>query len=379
MRKGIGLAVIGGAGLVFVMATNAADAPAPSSSSTHPPKNLQKVGDHWTPWSPPEAKTEDYLIQKGDTLWDLGQQWLNDPYLWPQIWEANRYILDSHWIYPGDPLVRPGQPTVVPSEGPPPGDATGAQSAVETPAGEPVATGTGQGEPEVLDRSRITPVADETDLRCADYIDANHQYSTTWVAGREIERIGVAEGDVIYLNRGRSQGIQAGMDLAVIRDRRGLQHPATEDYLGQIIHRLGRARVLCAQENTATAVLVETCEPVHDSDEIVPWVDGSVPAIFATPPFDRCQEPSGGRQGYVVSIKDDVDAGGTGHIVHADLGASSGVKAGDFLTIYRDRGELPRLLIGQALVLTVESGTCTAKVTRSVREFGVGDRVEVVQ
>jgi hypothetical protein len=199
------------------------------------------------------------------------------------------------------------------------------------------------------------------------------------VAGREFERIGVAEGDVIYLNRGRAQGIQAGMDFAVIRDRRGVVHPVTEGDLGRIIHRLGRARVLCAQENTATAVLVETCEPVHDSDEVVPWVDASVPAVFATPPFDRCLEPSGGRQGYVVSIKDDVDAGGTGHILHADLGAGSGIQPGDFLTIYRDRGELPRTVIGQALVLTVESGTCTAKVTKTVREFGVGDRVEVVQ
>ena len=30
---------------------------------------------------------------------------LGDPYLWPQIWERNQYVLDAHWIYPGDPLV----------------------------------------------------------------------------------------------------------------------------------------------------------------------------------------------------------------------------------------------------------------------------------
>ena len=87
---------------------------------TTPPKNLKKVGDHWTPWDPPAPGPDAYIIQKGDTLWDLAGKWFEDPFLWPQIWDENRYILDSHWIYPGDPLVVPGRPTVVPAEGVPP-------------------------------------------------------------------------------------------------------------------------------------------------------------------------------------------------------------------------------------------------------------------
>ena len=90
-----------------------------AQSSTRPPTNLKLVGDHWTPWDPPPAGPDAYIIQKGDTLWDLSEQWLGDPFLWPQIWDENRYILDSHWIYPGDPLVIPGRPTVVPPGGPP--------------------------------------------------------------------------------------------------------------------------------------------------------------------------------------------------------------------------------------------------------------------
>ena len=89
-----------------------------SESSHRPPQNLKKVGDHWTPWDPPPAGPDAYIIQKDDTLWDLAEEWLGDPFLWPQIWDENRYILDSHWIYPGDPLVIPGKPTVVPDGGP---------------------------------------------------------------------------------------------------------------------------------------------------------------------------------------------------------------------------------------------------------------------
>jgi hypothetical protein len=46
-----------------------------------------------------------HTIVKGDTLWDLAAHYLGDPFLWPQIWERNPYIKDSHWIYPGDPVV----------------------------------------------------------------------------------------------------------------------------------------------------------------------------------------------------------------------------------------------------------------------------------
>ena len=88
-------------------------------SSTRPPA-VKQVGEHWSAWDPPPAGPDAYIIQKGDTLWAVAERWLGDPFLWPQVWDENRYVLDSHWIYPGDPLVIPGRPTVVPEEGPPP-------------------------------------------------------------------------------------------------------------------------------------------------------------------------------------------------------------------------------------------------------------------
>lgn len=345
-----------------------------SSSSSRPPRNLKKVGDHWTPWDPPEPGPGAYIIQKGDTLWDLAQQWLGNPFLWPQIWDLNRYILDSHWIYPGDPLMVPGQPTVVPPEGPPPGAAPGEEAAVPpVPFSPPAAE-----KRPAISPVRLFPLATEQEVRCAGYIDPDHVSSELWVAGREFERYGVATGDVIYLNQGRNQGIEAGMDLAVLRKTYDIAHPATDETMGNMMRRLGKARVLCAQENTATAVIEQACDDIGDNDELVPWTELPVPAVSTMPPMDRCIEPSGGAQGYVVATKDDVRVAATGQIIHTDLGAGT-VRPGDFLTVYRDNAELPRLLIGQALILTVEPGSSTAKVTRSVRELGIGDRVEVVR
>src|SRR5262245_1930879 len=99
----------------------AKDAPkATYDPHSRPPKNLHQMPDgHWTPWDPPAVPegAKVHSVVKGDTLWGLSQQYLNNPYLWPQIWDQNRYVLDSHWIYPGDAIVIPS-PEVVPAEPP---------------------------------------------------------------------------------------------------------------------------------------------------------------------------------------------------------------------------------------------------------------------
>jgi hypothetical protein len=50
-----------------------------------------------------------YVVKKGDTLWDLSDEFLKDPFLWPDLWQVNPHIVDPHWIYPGDSLCIPGQ------------------------------------------------------------------------------------------------------------------------------------------------------------------------------------------------------------------------------------------------------------------------------
>ncbi len=49
-----------------------------------------------------------YRVQKGDTLWDLSEEYLRDPFSWPDLWKVNPHIEDAHWIYPGDSICFPG-------------------------------------------------------------------------------------------------------------------------------------------------------------------------------------------------------------------------------------------------------------------------------
>ena len=56
---------------------------------------------------------DQYIVKRGDTLWDIATIFLAKPWHWPAIWQVNAQIENPHLIYPGDQLslvYRAGKP-----------------------------------------------------------------------------------------------------------------------------------------------------------------------------------------------------------------------------------------------------------------------------
>ncbi|HMH67352.1 MAG TPA: LysM domain-containing protein [Pinirhizobacter sp.] len=51
-----------------------------------------------------DGHPDTYTVRRGDTLWAISAKFLQKPWLWPEIWQANPQVRNPHLIYPGDVL-----------------------------------------------------------------------------------------------------------------------------------------------------------------------------------------------------------------------------------------------------------------------------------
>ncbi len=53
-----------------------------------------------------ENPPDRYVVEKGDTLWDISARFLQNPWRWPDVWGINKEdIKNPHLIYPGDVII----------------------------------------------------------------------------------------------------------------------------------------------------------------------------------------------------------------------------------------------------------------------------------
>ncbi len=319
-----------------------------------------------------------HIVEKGDTLWDLAGRYLGNPFLWPQIWEANKYIPDAHWIYPGDPVV------IVPIE-PVTEEKIASETEAETAEEEMEDTGPADTAPE----KPTYPIALDFDLYCSGFITRDLKKLPVRIIGNEEnkDKVGLATNDVVYLNQGEAEGISPGDEFSIVHEVRAINHPINLKPLGDYVVQTGRLKVVATQEHTSTAQITYACDRTLVEDSLVVFEPREVPVFTEMPPVDRYSVESGNAKGYVVFAKDDLTTLGEGHEIQIDLGAKDGITVGSRLVLYRyqttsyekvgiDR-DLPRKVLGELIVFNVQDSTATGRIIESFNYIEVGDRVEV--
>jgi len=367
-------------------------------AADRPPAQLHLVGDHWTAWNPPTTFPEGaqiHTVVAGDTLWDLAGKYLGNPYLWPQIWEKNQYVLDAHWIYPGDPLV-------VGIE------VAGAEEAGATmaEAGEEGEGSEGEGEDAAADVGRgranvPVPLGSESDIYCTGFVGPLDEGFGWSIVGSEHDVLApdlnvhttargvygdvgavkykLALGDVVYLDGGRAAGLSPGLVLEAIEAGRKLRHPVTHEVVGRVYDRRGRVRVLSVQQDGAIAEIVQSCDGMRVGSvlrafepEPVPLARRTVLRSVNDPTLEDLSEAP-----VILTGAVDLIALGQDHVVYIDRGADDDVLPGDLFTIYRlNREGRPPVVLGELAVLSAQGHSAVAKILESRFPIYAGDRLE---
>jgi hypothetical protein len=86
---------------VSTASTTQSQSAVPSSRTAAYEPVLERINE---PAPLAEGHPNEYVVQVGDTLWDIAATFLRDPWFWPEIWYVNPDIENPHLIYPGDVL-----------------------------------------------------------------------------------------------------------------------------------------------------------------------------------------------------------------------------------------------------------------------------------
>ena len=362
--------------------------------TSRPPKNLHKVGDHWTAYNPPDPSTypanaRTHTIVSGDTLWALAQTYYGNAYLWPQLWENNTWITDAHWIYPGDVLLVGGEGTQAGMAG----DTSGSS---QLTGGE----STTQAEQEQTDPSAIiavearrevgpVPLAYEADLYCYGYIGHPDEPMPNWVEGFEDVEVryqpglkqvsGASEGDLIFIKGGASTGLVAGETYMAIAPGDLIEHPRTGDLIGRHYNYQGQIKILCTEEGRSRAIITQSCREILIGTRLKPMPQLPIPIARIPDLPEFCDVPTGRAAGYIIDSLDWDEALGEGNLVQFNLGSDDMIQPGDFLVVYRDSpiAGQPRQILGEIGILTTERRTATGRIVQMRRSMTIGDQVEM--
>lgn len=232
------------------------------------------------------------------------------------------------------------------------------------------------------------------------------------------------ENDIVYINKGASQGVKVGDVFSVIRqveDPYGIEWTKWQDAIlkkmGTVWDDEGRVRVIAVRSNTSIAQIEHSCDMLQRGDILLPFTERPAPPLKSEDTFDRFAPANGKPMAMIITGKGFQAAVGREDIVYVNLGNGQGVKVGDYFRIFRftgtqhetvyqdpryafdqndqlavpffpiygfgsvskkyDWSNTPREDVGEGVVLRTGPNSSTVLITFSLREIYPGDYVEL--
>jgi LysM repeat protein len=380
-----------------------------------------RLQEQTTPAASPAQENSTYTITRGDTLWDIANSALKDPFLWPLIWKENPGITNPDLIYPGSKLTIPSlapieramqapvetapiaatpvehaekseaaapavpapaaaAPAVTKNEiaaepAAPAQEEAPAPAAVAVKKTTPKATApveTPEKNELILEQETTRALIDKYTMLSAGYISSDRW--TEFISGALEPRTMFGFNDIVFISVGSPENVKIGDRYVIFAPVKKVRHPETGRNLGSLIKVLG---ILQVTENAPGATnLAARISLAFDS-----IAKGSFLAPYQEPILIESVPKNDGRsiEGCIVEVMDNRTINGNLDMLYLDKGNNDGVKPGDHFVIFIDpiKKGFPHKIIGEAMVVQVKDTTSTAVVNTSRDAIAKGDRFEL--
>jgi LysM repeat protein len=312
-----------------------------------------------------------YVVQPGDTLWDIAAMFLRDPWYWPEIWQINPQVANPHLIYPGDTLSLAfdnGSPVIQLTRGPAAAGPTQRLSprVRSTPIEEPIPTIPYDTLRAFLSRPAVL---EPSDLDNLPYIFA-HPDGLLGSAGRDV-----------YV---RGTDAPVGSDFTIVHTGEPLVDPDDDEVIGYQGLYVGQGRVRRSGD-PATVYLTETSREASIGDYLIQEEEATPVNFFPSAPGNELE-------GRIMSVLDGVSVIGQYQVIVINRGARDGLEPGNVLSIYKtgaivtdptrdnrfsgEKVRLPDEMEGTTMVFRVFDRMSYALVMEATREIRVLDTVK---
>ncbi len=314
-------------------------------------------------WRSPNQ--EAYTVQSGDTLWDISERFLGDPWTWPKVWSKNPQIENPHWIYPGNEirfLVKEEMSTQV---------APGDRAVLSNPDNSSeewvsVATGTqigfGLASKRIYNQQGLVTQKELVDSGVIE---------RAWA-----EKEMLSDFDKVYLRFRNRSTVKVGQYYSIFKTTQEIIHPVSNVKFGYLTRIVGRVRIVKVDQEVVSGIIENASEEIHRGDFLGPMGVFKKDVTF--------KKNSRNLEGVILtSMVPSLPMLGENHVVFIDKGSKDGVEVGNVFSVTSQGDPLfqgeehkyPKEKKSIVVVVDVKETASTGLVLRSIREVAIGDRV----